>query len=101
MVFSCIRLSPGLIRLISMEDIYATVGAEVIIGFHNSTRYTGVMSKYVGFKTRIRSVYRTLYGRKLWCKVDADRRDEWWPVCDMILASDIDLLTPEQKARVK
>lgn len=85
-----------------MEDVYATVGAEVIIGFHNSDRYTGRMSRYVGFKTRIRNMYRSLYGKKLlWCKVDADRCDEWWPVCDMILASDIDLLTPEQKDRIK
>lgn len=80
-----------------MEDIYATVGTEVIVGFHNSTGYTGSMSKYAGFKARIHSVIRNEYNKLLWCLVDADEGDYWWPVCDMILASDTDLLTEEKE----
>lgn len=79
-----------------MEDIYATVGAEVIIGFHNSTRYTGSQSKYAGFKARIYSVYKES-NKSLWCLVDADEGDYWWPVCDMILASDTGLLTEDKE----
>ncbi len=79
-----------------MDPVYAEVGAEVVIAFHRQELYT--ISRpvvYVGRKTVIIRVGDND------CGVRADGGYYWWPVRDMILASDIDLLTPEQKLKIK
>lgn len=83
-----------------MDESYAEVGAEVVIGFGckcniciedmNRLRYT---------KTIITGV-RINIVNEAWCHVSADN-NKWWPAYDMILASDIDLLTPEQRAKIR
>jgi hypothetical protein len=90
-----------------MEDVYAVPGAEVIIGFHQKcSDYQNLydMGRLLGTKTKITNVIADISSpnkREIWCTVTADCGRRWWPAYDMILASDIDLLTPEQKDRVK
>jgi hypothetical protein len=87
-----------------MDPIYAEVGAEVVIGFHRQSQYA---FRHRGAKTTITYVKRESLGPRAscpsvtWCKVSLDSGFYWWSVNDMILASDIDLLTPEQRSRIK
>ena len=84
-----------------MDPVYAEVGAEVVIGFHRHSQYA---FRYRGAKTTITYVKRESPGPRAWCKVSLDNGFHgcyWFPVDDMILASDIPLLTPEQRARIK
>ena len=80
-----------------MDPVYAEVGAEVVVGFHRQELYTTARPAYVGRKTTITRKHR--YANA--CEVDADEGYNFWPIQDMILASDIPLLTSEQRARIK
>ena len=81
----------------TMDATYAEVGAEVVICFHRSERYPQYTQRYVCKKTFITMASP----RGVVCKVQIDNGYYWWPIQDMILASDIDLLTPEQRARIR
>ena len=88
-----------------MDSSYAEVGTEVILGKHKRRTCfgidwcDGVMDRYVGIKTTIRSV-RMLSDGCLVCCVNADDGGVHWRVEDMILASDVPLLTPHQKRQL-
>ena len=88
-----------------MDSSYAEVGAEVILGKHKRRTCLGidwcdgVMDRYVGIKTIIRSV-RMMSDGCLVCSVNADDGGFYWRVEDMILASDVPLLTPHQKRQL-
>ena len=82
----------------TMDATYAEVGAEVVICFHRSERYPQYTQRYVCKKTFITMASPTT---GVVCKVQIDNGYYWWPIQDMILASDIDLLTPEQKSRIR
>jgi hypothetical protein len=79
-----------------MDISYAEVGTEVVIAFHRQEQYHSVQ-RYIGRKTFITKV--DIFSKT--CKTNIDGEFYWWPVRDMILASDIDLLTPEQKLKIK
>lgn len=86
-----------------MEQTYAEVGTEVVIGFRgkcNDYRFIEDMGRLRYTKTIITEV-RINTSNEAWCHVLADNTRWWWPAYDMILASDIDLLTPEQKAKIR
>ena len=87
-----------------MDATYAEVGTEVVIGFGDwcpdYNRYPS-MRALLGTQTVIIEVDLEFSVECPWCRVKADGGKWWWPVCDMILASDIDLLAPEQKSRIR
>ena len=93
-----------------MDESYAEVGTEVILGKHVMRRrgknWTEAMDVYVGVKVKITglsrgfSEHRDLSGC-LCCKVDLDHGEHDWRVESMILASDVPLLTPEQRAKLR
>ena len=80
-----------------MDASYAEVGTEVVIAFHRSELYRYYGQRYVCRKATITRKHATVDS----CQVDADPDGSWWPIEDMILASDIDLLMPEQRARIR
>ena len=88
-----------------MDNSYAEIGTWVILGKHKrEDRWFGFswhphMERYVGKKTRIKNVF--VVGDMVWCYVACDRGQFSWRAEDMILASDIPLLTPEQKAQLR
>ena len=87
-----------------MDASYAEIGTWVILGKHK--RFVGWdgfswnpdMEKYVGQKTTIKHVYHDVITV---CQVACDRGWYYWRVEDMILASDVPLLTPEQKEKLR
>lgn len=87
-----------------MEVIYAEPGTEVILGRHTQdNRYAGLewvyeMERFVGRKTKITALKR---GRIPSCYVECDGGEFYWRIGDMILASDVPLLTPEERVRRK
>ena len=90
-----------------MDSSYAEVGTEVVIGFGSSFYSYGYhMERYLRRKTTIVEVGEFRVGSRpanacCWCLVKADGMDHWWPVQDMILASDVELLTPAQAERIR
>lgn len=80
-----------------MDPVYAEVGAEVVVGLYYDPNghFNSTAKKYFGKKTII--IERVSYT----CRVEIDKGFHCWPIQDMILASDIPLLTPEQRARIK
>ena len=88
-----------------MEDVYAEIGTEVILGRHTRTgtcctNWYSQQELYVGRKARITRICGCDCIRALCCKVDVDDGVFPWRVENMILASDIPLLTSEQKAKM-
>ncbi len=87
-----------------MDETYAEIGTEVILGRHTQdNRYVGLewdpnMERFVGRKTTITAFKR---GRVPACYVACDGGDFYWRIQDMILASDVPLLTPEERVRRK
>ena len=81
-----------------MDTSYAEVGTEIVICFHRPERYVQEVQKYVCKKTVITEVVNE---PPAVCHVKIDGGFYWWPIDDMILASDIDLLTPEQRERIR
>jgi hypothetical protein len=80
-----------------MDLSYAEVGTEVVVAFHRSEQYIWYPQSFVCRKATI--THRDLHNKM--CRVRGDHDGYWWPVRDMILVSDIDLLTPEQRVRIK
>jgi len=88
-----------------MDATYAEVGAEVILGKHNRRvdlygwdfgfEWQPEMEQYVGQKTKISITDGRL------CLVLCDDCAYRWRVENMILASDVTLLTPEQKLQMR
>lgn len=88
-----------------MDETYAEVGVKVVLGRHTSTdgSYRGLnwnsdMDLCVGKIATIKSVEgNDSYG----CLVCVKEYGWSWRVQNMILASDIPLLTPEQKEKLQ
>ena len=76
-----------------MDSSYAEVGTEVILlsGYTNPIDW----GFWVGQKARIISV------SSRWCFVTVDGEVLSWLIQKMILASDVPLLTPEQKKELR
>ncbi len=88
-----------------MEDVYAKLGTEVILGRHTRNGRYGLeweyaMERYVGRKTRITNS-RTFSDKMVLCRVECDNGRFLWRAEDMILASDVPLLTEAEKTRRK
>jgi hypothetical protein len=90
-----------------MDESYAEVGTEVILGKHKRrTIHNGhawcpdCMDGFVGKKAKITRVTRDS-GGILICFVSRGPENHTWRVEDMILASDVPLLTPKQKQELK
>ena len=85
-----------------MDATYTAVGTEVVIGFGARYTYLPEVRRYLCRRGLITEAKRGTNGEGVtaWARVDISGT-LWWPVDDMILASDIDLLSPEQKARIK
>ena len=85
-----------------MDSSYAEVGTEVILG-RPKTDFRGYwiteMEDHVGKRAKIQTtnIHRSGYDV---CYVDVDGGLCYWRVQDMILASDVPLLTPEQKRQL-
>ena len=92
-----------------MDSSYAEVGTEVVISFGNKYRYESHAQPYLCKRGLIIGTKQfTMGSRKIitWARVKTSYGSEWsnnlwWPVDDMILASDIDLLNPDQRERIK
>ncbi len=88
-----------------MDDTYAEVGVEVILGEHvprsRGANWNPGQELYVGRKTKITRVCGTDYSGCLCCYVECDFGHNDWRVENMILASDVPLLTPEDRVRRK
>ena len=88
-----------------MDSTYAEVGTHVILRKHKRlTNYgldwiDGSMDKYVGQEAVIRDVFQANDGCCV-CYVDIDQGYHYWRVEDMILATDVPLLTPRQMAEL-
>ena len=88
-----------------MDESYAERGTEVILGMHTRNGRFGLewecaMERYVGRKTRITNS-RTFSDKTVFCRVECDRGRFLWRAEDMILASDVPLLTEAEKIRRK
>ena len=83
-----------------MDSTYAEVGTWVILGKHKRRprAWCDCMDRYVGKKAQITSITECSNGY-LACIV-AGYSTHPWRVEDMILASDVPLLTPEQKQQL-
>ena len=83
-----------------MDGTYAEVGVWVILGKHKGRprSWCDCMDRYVGKKAQITRITRCSNGR-LACIVNGYSTHPW-RVEDMILASDVPLLTPEQKRQL-
>jgi len=79
-----------------MDASYAEVGTEVVICFYRPPHHD-VNQKYCGRRTVITEV-RHFSSQ---CRVAVDDGYWWWSISNMILASDIDLLSPEQRSRIR
>ena len=79
-----------------MDSSYAEVGAEVILLDPNRI----YQSPMVGQKATINS-YPFVFSGNLVCSVACNKRSFWWRIQDMILASDVSLLTEQQKTQLK
>ena len=77
-----------------MDASYAEAGTEVVICFH---RPSVTRQDYCSRRTTIIQVADDGDA----CRVAADTGYYWWAVSNMILASDIDLLTPEQRVKIR
>ena len=88
-----------------MDESYAEIGTEVILGKHIERRagYNWVpeMDLYVGLRTQIARISGRDTSGCLVCRVQCDCRFWPWRVESMILASDVPLLTPEQRLQMK
>lgn len=88
-----------------MDETYAEIGTEVILGKHVGrscgTEWVQEQNQYVGKKTTITRVRGTDFSGCLCCSVSCDNSRWDWRVESMILASDVPLLTPEQKAKMR
>jgi hypothetical protein len=90
-----------------MDESYAEVGTKVILGKHK--RYTSrsrdwcnmCMAIYVGREAVIQNI-RVASDQCVICKVTISGAEvpHWWRAEDMILASDVPLLTPEKKRKL-
>ena len=78
-----------------MDESYAEVGAEVILtdpdGYQRGT--------FIGKKSKVVGAPITRQGTVM-CVVCYSHSMFYWPVHKMILASDVTLLTPEQKRQM-
>ena len=85
-----------------MDATYTAVGTEVVIGFGARYTYLLEVQRYLCRRGLITEAKQGTNGSGVtaWARVDISDT-LWWPVDDMILASDIDLLTPEQKSRIR
>lgn len=85
-----------------MDETYAEVGARVVLGRHTAVRggrnWTSDMERFVGQISTIEYIDgKDFYG----CLMCGVKGNDWlWRVQNMILASDIPLLTSEQKERL-
>ena len=90
-----------------MDESYAEVGAEVILGKHTrdpvgcGINWNPYKDKYVGKKTVITKVRSRDLSGCLVCSVQCDNESWAWRVENMILASDVPLLTQEQRAKLR
>jgi len=88
-----------------MDTSYAEKGTEVILGKHvrrsAGPNWSEEMERYVGCKTKIVQVTSPDYSGCLCCVVECDSGEYSWRVENMILASDVPLLTPEQKSKLR
>jgi hypothetical protein len=88
-----------------MDESYAEVGTWVILGRHKrsvrgfGTYWDSRMNQYVGRKTKIKHVC-AFDDKIVLCQVACDNGHFLWRAEDMILASDVPLLTTEQKAKL-
>ena len=91
-----------------MDESYAEVGTKVVLGRHvlkqrlsspgTSNNWSDRMDEFVGKTATIDVVFNKDGCGCLLCKV---KENNWyWRVENMILASDIPLLTDEQRARL-
>lgn len=89
-----------------MDESYAEVGAWVILGRHKryvqwvGTYWDSRMDQYVGRKTKIKHVC-AFSDKIVLCSVACDNGHFLWRAEDMILASDVPLLTEAEKTRRK
>lgn len=91
-----------------MDESYAEIGTKVVLGRHvtkqllssrgTSNNWSNRMDEFVGMVTTITWVWSKDGCGCLLCKVEGN--DWYWRVENMILASDIPLLTDEQRARL-
>ena len=88
-----------------MDESYAEVGTKVILGKHRHTSRSWwcemCMARYIGREAIIKNI-RTASDKCVVCKVtiNGDEVPHLWRAEDMILASDVPLLTPEQKTKL-
>ena len=88
-----------------MDESYAEIGTHVILGKHKRLTNYGTdwiderMDEYVGKEAVIRDVFQATDGCCV-CYVDVDEGCYYWRVEDMILATDVPLLTPRQMAEL-
>ena len=87
-----------------MDDTYAEIGTEVILCKHKRrispigfSWCDGCMDPLIGMKTKITEVFQR--SGVLVCLVE-NGTHHYWRVEDMILASDVPLLTPKQKQQL-
>ena len=85
-----------------MDVTYAEVGTWVILGRHTrggdccEREWEDDMERYVGRQTQITRINCTIIPS---CYVSCDGGKYYWRVQDMILASDVPLLTIDEKIR--
>lgn len=88
-----------------MDNTYAEVGTEVVLGKHvcrsRGEHWRSEKDQYVGKRTTITYVTGLDFSGCLCCAVSCDNSRWDWRVESMILASDVPLLTPEQKAKMR
>ena len=87
-----------------MDESYAEVGTEVILGKHihipgGGSNWNEEKEAYVGMKTTIIRIKSRDYADCLCCAVACDKGIWSWRVKNMILASDVPLLTIDEKIR--
>ena len=88
-----------------MDESYAEVGTKVILGKHKRCTRVGTawcegdMDAYVGSEATICAVFKATDGCMA-CYIDIDQGEYYWRAEDMILASDVPLLTPRQKRQL-
>jgi hypothetical protein len=85
-----------------MDSTYAEVGTEVILGKPKTDLHgywITAMEAHVGKRAKIQLVETHWLGYQI-CYVDVDSGVCYWRVQDMILASDVPLLTPEQRQQL-
>lgn len=83
-----------------MDRIYAEIGVEVVICFSGKYQYRDEYKHLMYTRGTIIQICGT-HGCITAPGFQKDDETLLWPIDDMILASDIDLLTPEQKAKIR